>query len=74
MLEDVQEFRVQEPHSRALQVLSCGVCVRLLEGKAAIEFGSLSIENCVSLEYIRKSDGYAIGREIEIDVGLYESF
>jgi hypothetical protein len=67
ILHDVEEFRAAEEYGYEIQVCNFGIFAHRLEQKVAIQFG-YTIDESGSLEGIRKSEGYAFGSEIELEV------
>lgn len=65
-----EEFTVREQANTTLQVLSEGIHLQAIDGSVAVEFGG-ALESPQTKSDLRKSDGFIIGNEIEIQVGPY---
>lgn len=69
-MQNVQDFTVRESPQTTLQVLSDGLHIQPMGAGVAIEFGGAT-EPPQTKGELQKSDGYAIGSEIEMEVGPY---
>lgn len=66
----LMEFKAMEGPRTTLQVLSDGLHVCVYDELVGIEFGG-TFEPSPSIAELRKSDGFAIGKEVKIEVGPY---
>lgn len=69
-VRNAQEFTVREKSNTTLQVLSGGLHIQKLDDGVGIDFGG-RWDPPQSIDELRKSDAFAIGREIEIEVAPY---
>lgn len=69
-IREVKEFKTSDGPKTTLQVLSSGMHFRNYDDKVGVEFGG-AFESPSSLEELRESDAYAIGEEVDIEVGKY---
>jgi len=66
-IRDVSEFAVREGPRTPIQVLSQGIHFLCLNNQVGVEFGGAT--DCPgSIESLRLSDGYVVGREVEFHV------
>jgi len=70
LVRNAQEFTVREQPNTTLQVLSEGLHIQTIDEGVGIEFGG-ALEPPRTKSDLQKSDGFVIGREIEIEVGPY---
>ena len=70
IVRGVKEFRACEGPKTTLQVLSDGMHICVYDDIVGLEFGG-AFEPPSSISELRKSDAFAIGTEVEIEVGLY---
>lgn len=70
LVRKVQEFTMREQANMTLQVLSEGLHIQATDAGVGLEFGG-ALESPLTTSDLRRSDGFIIGEEIEMEVGSY---
>jgi hypothetical protein len=70
LVRNVQEFSVMERPRTTLQVLPEGLHIRVIDEAVGVEFGG-AIEAPESISQLRKSDAFAVGEQVDMEVGPY---
>lgn len=70
LVRNAQEFAVREQANTTLQVLSEGLHLQTIDESVGVEFGG-ALPSPRTESELRQSDGFVIGKEIEIEVGPY---
>lgn len=69
-LDMVSEMGIQEHQNTTISIISFGIHILFIDNKVLIEFGG-EIDEPNSLEELRKSDAYAIGKSLSLEVFPY---
>lgn len=70
LIQNVNEFTFVEKPQTTLQVLSNGLQVQVFGDFVGVEFGG-SVDGPYSLDDLRKSVAFAIGKQVDFEVGPY---